>query len=92
MDTKQELKERFERLYKGCTLFCIQLDGFTHRVFYKDPNGERQVERFSSCMSNEEANSYGMNKDRTRALFIGYSNYLYQNNAKELIYKSVNQF
>ena len=92
MTTKQELKGRFERLYKGCTLYCIQLDGFTHKVFYKDADGQRQVEKFSSCMSNEEAISYGMNKDRTRALFIGYPNYSYQNNAQELIYKPVNQF
>lgn len=91
MTDKQILKERFERLYKGKRLLAIQLNGFTHAVFYDEkeegaPVDDYKVDHYSGCMSGEESRGYGMNDDKVVALFIGYPNYQYQNNAQEIVY------
>lgn len=90
---KQEFKKRFKELYPGMRLLCIQLDGFTHRVYYDELKGNEKPikgkckrEEYSSCMSQGEAQQYGLNNDRVCKLFEGVPNYQYQNNPKELIY------
>lgn len=93
MTTKEIFKQRFEKIYKGHRLLAIQLDGFTHRVIYDELEGNANpvkgkchADTYSSCMSNEEARSYGMNNEKVCELFAGYGNSAYQNNAQEIIY------
>ena len=101
---KTELQTKFERLYKGCNLYAIHLDGFSHDVFYKDCDGNRHIDGFSAYApeqyqdDHETHNSRGdmaiqsWNKDKTKVLFLGFSHYSYQNNAKEYIYKDVKEW
>ena len=101
---KQAFKERFERLYKGCELFAIHLDGFTHKVFYKDANGHRHVDTMSAyCPErydepHEATNGLGetatisFNLDKTKALFLGLPHCEFQNNARELVYKNPDEW
>ena len=85
------LQERFERLYPGCKLFCIQLDGFSHTVYYKDKNNNRKIEGFSAYAPEQfddfKDGIHGWNRDQCKALFMGYPHYAYQHNAQELIYE-----
>ena len=93
MTDKQIFKQRFEENYKGKRLLAIQLNGFTHTVFYDNKKkGEKvekeniSIDRYSGCMGQTEANGYGMNNTAVSKLFEGYPNYAYQNNAKEIVY------
>lgn len=101
MGDKQALKERFERLYKNCTLFCVQLDGFSHSLWYKDEKGTRHIDHYSAYNpehyedDHETYNDRGQmamqswNKDRTKAFFLGYAHYSYQCNSKEHVFEDV---
>lgn len=91
MTDKQVFEERFKKLYKGKRLLAIQLNGFTHTVFYDDkkagePVDNYMVDHFTSCMTSDEARYYEMNGDAVVDLFYGYPNYQYQNNAQEIVY------
>ena len=97
----KELLERFERLYKGCKLYCVHLNGFSHSVFYKDEKGTKHIDGYTAYApeqyedDHETFNSRGdmaiqsWNKDKTKAFFLGYPHYCYQHNAQELIYEDV---
>lgn len=101
---KNELLNKFNKLYKNCELFAIHLDGFSHSVFYKDNNGERHIDGMSAYApeqyeeDHETYNSRGdkaiqsWNKDRTKVLFMGCPHYSYQGNAKEYVYKDVEEW
>lgn len=96
---KNELLKTFNNLYKGCTLYAIHLDEFTHTVFYKDSEGNRHVDYVSGYDSSHDddhvvENAYGQkvtrsyNKDKTKVLFSSYSHLQYSHgNAKEIVYK-----
>ena len=93
MTDRQVFKERFEKLYPGKRLLAIQLDGFTHSVYYDDLKGKEKPikgkchkDEYSSCMSQGEAQMYKMNNDAVVKLFEGYPNYAYQNKAIEIVY------
>ena len=91
------LLERFERLYKGCKLYCVHLDGFSHSVFYKDEKGIKHIDGYTAYAPEQHDESRmfddgvfrAWNEDKARALFIGYPHYCYQNNAQELVYEDV---
>lgn len=99
---KQELQERFNRLFKDCELYAIQLNGFSHTAYYKDSKGNKHIGvcsfYASSCECDSEETLYGDNvyrsysTDRLKALFIGYPHYAYQNNAEEIVYKDVSEW
>ena len=102
---KQELKERFERLFKGCTIYCVQLDGFSHALYYKDEKGQRHHADYSAYYSERhdaeeymrytkdgKAILYSFNMDRVKAFFIGFAHYCYQHNAQEIIFKDVKEW
>lgn len=96
---KTELQTKFERLYKGCTLYAIHLDGFSHSVFYKDANGLKHVDGMTAYAPEQytPANvcnnvSRSWNEDKTKVLFTGFPHYAYQNNAKEYVYKDVKEW
>ena len=97
---KTDLLNKFNNLYKGCTLYAIHLNGFSHTVFYKDNNGEKHIDGYSAyapeqynCSSKHEDCVWrSWNEDKTKVLFLGYPHYSYQNNAKEYVYKDVKEW
>ena len=101
---KKELLERFNRLYKDCTLFCVQFDGFSHALYYKDKDGKRHHEDYSAYAPEQHEEDrerfrtdgnmviYSFNKDITKAFFLGYAHYAFQNNAQEVIFKDVEEW
>lgn len=80
---RRELKERFKELYKGKRLLALNLNGFTHSVWYDSGNKDSAIEQ-------EVCSAYtgGMNGFTSKAqeLFKGYANYVYQNNAVYITY------
>lgn len=97
---KDELKEKFENIHKGCTLFAIHLDGFSHDVFYKDENGKRHIDGYSAYAPEQHDEPHetdggfirAWNDDKTKVLFAGCSHCSYQGNAKEYIYQPVGKW
>lgn len=101
---KKRFEARFKRLYKDATLYCVHLDGFSHSVFYKDKDGKKHIEGYSAYApeqyqdDHETFNSQGdmaiqsWNKDITKALFLGYAHYCYQNNAQEIIFQDISRW
>ena len=92
-EIKKEFKERWNKLFPNKRLLAVQLNGFTHSIYYdeKSPRakvvkGECKKLEYSGCMSNAEARSYGMNDDKVVAFFAGYPNYQYQSNPIEIVY------
>lgn len=90
-EIKKEFKERWNKLFPGKRLLAVQLNGFTHSIFYdeKSPRakvGEYRQLVYSDCMSMGEAKSYGMNEDNVVEFFKGYPNYQCQGNAMEIVY------
>jgi len=95
-DKKDKLKERFNNLYKGCTLYCIQLDGFSHTVYYKDANGNKKIDGYSAYAPEQYDDFFdgvhSWNRDQAKALFIDQPHYCYQHNAQELIYENISKW
>ncbi len=101
---KNELNQRFNRLYEGCTLFCIHLDGFSHEVFYKDRDGNKHIDGYSAYAPEQYEDDHvtynrngdsciqSWNKDKTKVLFMGCAHISYQGNAEEYIYKDVSEW
>ena len=93
-EKRRELKERFERLYKGKRLLAIQLDGFTHRVIFDNGSKDSKIEQETYSAYLGSYDSYdrtNTNTDKVKCLFIGYPNYSYQNHAEELCYIAPNE-
>ena len=98
---KQELRERFERIYHNCKLYCVQLNGFSHTIFYKDKDGNKHIGCYSAYYSERhdkdetlyEDNVYrATNTDNLKAFFLGYPHYCYQHNAKEIIFENISKW
>lgn len=97
---QNELLNKFNRLYKGCTLYAIHLNGFSHTVFYKDANNEKHIdgvsayapEQYDCSSKNADGVWRSFNEDRTKVLFLGCPHYSYQNNAQEYVYKDVKEW
>lgn len=94
---KNELLNKFNKLYENCDLFAIQLNGFTHTIFYKDRRGTKHIDRYSAYASEEHEESTlcsdgsfrAFNEDKIKILFLGVPHYSYKYNPQELIYKNV---
>lgn len=84
---KNELKKRFEKIYGAKKrLLAIQLNGFTHTVFYDSGTKQSsiEVERATSYMSEvEQGTRY---QEKAARLFKGIPHYTYQGNPVEIIY------
>lgn len=83
MDTlKKTLKQRFKELYPGKRLLAIQLNGFSHRVFFDSKTSASNIEcqDYSGCMPEGHWPASAI------LLFEGIGHAGYQNNAKELLY------
>lgn len=83
---KTAIKKIFKDIYKGKRLLAIQLNGFSHKVFYDNGNDESDVfiEEHSSHLSECERN--GRFTKEAKALLQGFAHYMYQGNAKEIIF------
>lgn len=97
---KNDLLNKFNRLYKGCTLYAIHLDGFSHEVFYKDANGEKHIdgctgyapEQYECSSKHSDGVWRSWNEDRTKVL-LGTSHFSYSHgNAVEYVYKDVKEW
>lgn len=96
--TRKELKQHFKTIYKNCTLYCIQLNGFSHRIFYKDKNGNKYIESYSGYANKQEYKQLEQCYDgifrsycgaKSILFFNGIPHYCYQNNATELLFKDI---
>ena len=92
-EMKKEFRERWDRLFPNKRLLAVQLNGFTHTIFYDEKSPRAKVVKgeckqlvYSGCMSNAEARGYEMNDDKVIAFFAGYPNYAYQGNPVEIVY------
>ena len=92
-EMKKEFKERWNKLFPNKRLLAVQLNGFTHSIFYDEKSPRAKVVKgeckqlvYSDCMSMGEARSYGMNEENVVAFFKGYPNCQYQGNAIEIVY------
>lgn len=82
---KKMLKERFEKLYPGKRLCCIQLDGFSHHVYFDDGKGsDRSTHRMYEYTP--YAPELSLDDPNLPKLFEGVSNCSFQNNAMEIVY------
>jgi hypothetical protein len=93
MKEKTILKERFYKLFEGCELFAIQLNGFTHKIYFKDENKRRKIGIYCpSAAAQKIGDTVEQDTPRINKLFNGFATWQYQGNAKELIYKDVEEF
>lgn len=79
---KKELLERFKNLYPGKRLLAVQLNGFTHKVFYDGGSSDASitVEDFSPWTETQR-------QTKESELLLGsFSTYAYKDNPKEIIY------
>lgn len=91
------LKKRFNEIYKGSTLYAVQLNGFSHTVFYKDKDNKKHIDTFSAYSPEQKCETYlaqggiyrSFNDEKAEALLSPYAHYEYQGNAKEIVFKSV---
>jgi len=83
---KKEIKKAFKDIYKGKRLLAIQLNGFSHKVFYDNGNSESDVfiEEHSAHLSDSERN--GRFTKEAQAFLSSFPHYMYQGNAKEIIF------
>ena len=82
MNIKKEIQENFDRLYKSKRLLAVQLNGFSHKVFYDNGTKDSKVivEEYSPWIKTERDN------ENTKKLMQWYSTYQYKGNPKEIIY------
>lgn len=80
-ELKQELENRFKKLFEpNARLLAIQLNGFSHTVFYDFGKKEDNIElkdysRYTSTFD-----------DKLSKLFNGIPHYIYQGNPLEIVY------
>ena len=97
---KKELKERFNTIYKGCTLFAVQLNGFSHKVFYKDKDNKKHIDGFSAYSPEQKCETYlsqggiyrSFNDEKAQALLSPYAHYEYQGHPIEFTFRCVSEW
>ncbi len=100
---KKMVKEMFAKNFKDCDLFCVQLDGFMHTIYYKDKHLAKHIATYTNVAPEqymeERMNPDGVyrshNADEAKSFFedIGCdSNYFFQHNAQEVIFKDVKEW
>lgn len=82
MNIKKEIQENFNKLYKSKRLLAVQLNGFSHKVFYDNGTKDSKVivEEYSPWTKMER------HTDNTKKLLQWYSTHTYKGNPKEIIY------
>ena len=97
---KENLKKRFNEIYKGCELYAVQLNGFSHKIFYKDNENKKHIDTFSACSPEQKSETHlsqdniyrSFNDTKAQALLSPYAHYEYQGRAKEIVFKNVNEW
>jgi hypothetical protein len=81
---KREISNNFKNIYKGKRLLAVQLNGFSHKVFFDGGSGSDpvQVEEYSAYTRMERQTK------EVEQLLSSYSHYNYKRAPKELIYVS----
>ena len=95
---KAQFKKDFEKVFKGCKLYCLQLNGFSHTIFYKDSKGYKHIGVYSGyaspCECDDEETLYDDNVYRSystqqlKELLGNFGHWCYQHNAKEIIFEN----
>lgn len=83
---KAQLLKDFNTIYQNKRLLSIQLNGFTHSVFYDSNTRDSDIiiEKHSSYISSYEKDQRFTNE--AYKLLSKYNHYTYQGNAKEILY------
>jgi len=97
---KENLKNRFNEIYKGCELYAVQLNSFSHKVFYKDTNNKKHIDTFSAYSPEQKSETYlsqggiyrSFNDEKAHALLSLFPHYEYQGNAKEIVFKNADEW
>jgi hypothetical protein len=97
---KENLKKRFNEIYKGCELYAVQLNGFSHTVFYKDKDNKKHIDGFSAYSPEQKSETHlsqdgiyrSFNDEKAQALLSQFSHHEYQRNATEIVFKNVNEW
>ena len=97
---KKNLKKRFNEIYKGSTLYAVQLNGFSHKVFYKDTENKKHIDAFSAYSPEQKCETYlsqggiyrSFNDEKAHALLSPYAHYRISRTVNEIVFKSVNEW
>lgn len=94
MTQKGKLAARFEKNFKdqGLRLLAIQLNGFSHKVFFDKgtKNSKVQVAEFSGYASEAERNGY-RNREIAAIMLSDIAHAPYQGNPCEIVYVKPNE-
>lgn len=79
---KKELKKRFKNVFdKKCRLLAIQLNGFSHKIFFDTgANTPIQIKEYSHYTTTAAT--------AIASIFKGFYHSMFQNNPKEIVYIS----
>lgn len=79
---KKKLRQRFLKAYPKKRILAVQLNGFSHKVFYDSglPFEPVKCDEWSGCMPEGQWSS------GASLLFNGIGHSSYQNNAQEIVY------
>jgi len=82
MKQREEIQKRFDELYKGKRILAVQLNGFSHKVFYDNGSKDSEIiiEEYSPWTTMERV------KENTKKLLGSYSTYNYKRNPLEIVY------
>lgn len=79
---KLALQEKFNGLYENKRLLAIQLNGFSHKVFYDSGSRDTriEVEEYSPWTEMERAT------DKTKILLSGFSTHYFKGRPQEIVF------
>jgi len=82
MNIKKEIQENFNKIYKSKRLLAVQLNGFSHKVFYDKglKDSDVIIEEYSPWAKMQR------HTDNAKSLLQWYSTYDYKRNPKEIVY------
>lgn len=84
---RDKLLERFNKLYPKKRLLAIELNGFSHIVYYDNGKGTDAIEHDSYSYNMPEGNW----TENSKMLFASIGHIQYQNNAEQLIYVDIQE-
>lgn len=85
IEIRETLETRFTKLFPNKRLLAVQLNGFSHTVFYDDGNSKDNYEVGYKTVASEQRDPI-TNTPELYELFDGFPNYAYQRNAEEIIW------
>ena len=82
MNIKKEIKKVFDEFYKGKRILAVDLNGFSHRVWYDNgtKDSEITIEEYSPYMTMPR------DKIHTKKLLGSYDTYEYKGNPLGIVY------